>query len=286
MKKVSFIGAGRVGTTLAMLLSRAGYKIAAVSSRTPGSCERFLRHVKQGRICSDNAEAAALGEIVFITTNDDSITEVCAGISPQLRGKLVVHCSGALTTDALKSASGASKAVVHPMQAVPCVAKGVKSIPGSYFDVECDSKTFPEVKKLVHSIGGIPVRIEREDRIFNHIASCMVSNYPVALFTIALKLYEGTKIGEAKATDMLMPLFEESVRNIQSAGAIQSLTGPIERGDIETVRKHLEVLSKVGWIKALYICLARSTLKLAEQKGLEAEKAAEIKALLKSHIVR
>lgn len=285
MKKVSIIGAGNVGTSLAVLLKRSGYRVVAVSSRTIKSCESFMRYVKQGRICDSNAEAAKLGEIVFITTNDDVIEEVCKEIAPVLSGKLVIHCSGALTTDVMK-AKGARKAAIHPMQAIPCVGKGVKSLPGSHFDVQCDDETFAFAKKLVHDIGGIPVRISREQKVFNHIASCMISNFSVALFTIALELYKDVGIDEAEAVDMLMPMFEENVRNIRNVGAIESLTGPIERGDINTIKKHLAALGKVRWIKALYICLARSTLKLAEKKGLELGKVSDIKALLKSHIVR
>jgi predicted short-subunit dehydrogenase-like oxidoreductase (DUF2520 family) len=286
MRRVSFIGAGNVGTTLAVLLRRTGYTVAAVSSRTTKSCDIFMRYVKQGKICDSIVEAAKIGEIVFITTNDDAIESVCEEISIHLDGKVVIHCSGALTTDVFAHAKGAGKAAIHPMQAIPCVGKGVKSLPGSYFDVQCDDKTFALAKKLVHDIGGIPVRISREQKVLNHIASCMISNFSVALFTIALELYKDTGMDEAQATDMLMPMFEENVRNIRSVGAIESLTGPIERGDINTIKKHLIALGKVRWIKALYICLARSTLKLAEKKGLEPGKVSDIKALLKSHVIR
>jgi predicted short-subunit dehydrogenase-like oxidoreductase (DUF2520 family) len=283
MKKVSFIGAGKIGISLAVLMKKAGYPIAAVSSRTSKSSEKFLRYVKQGKICSTNKEAAELGDIIFVTTNDDEIEKVCKEIESVVRDKVLVHCSGALTADILP---GKKAAAVHPMQSVPCVAKGIKSLPGSYFDIQCDDEVFQEARKAVHSIGGIPIRITKEQKIFNHIASCMTSGFSVALFTIALELYKDMEIDENKATEMLMPLLEENVRNIQTTGAINSLTGPIERGDIETVKKHLKALDKVRWIKALYICLARSTLKIAEKKGLDPSKASEIKKLLKSHIVR
>ena len=283
MNRVSFIGAGKIGISLAVLMKRSGYPIVAVSSRTSKSCEKFLRYVKQGKICSTNIEAAELGDIIFITTNDDEIEKVSREISNSVGDKIVIHCSGALTTDVL---TGKKVAAVHPMQSVPCVAKGIKSLPGSYFDIQCDDDVFQEAKKAVHGIGGIPIRITKEQKVFNHIASCMTSGFSVALFTIALELYKDMEIDENKATEMLMPLLEENVHNIRSTGAINSLTGPIERGDIEIVRKHLKALDKVKWIKALYICLSRSTLKVAEDKGLELHKVSEIKKLLKSHIVR
>jgi predicted dinucleotide-binding enzyme len=98
MRRVSFIGAGNIGTSLAVLMKRAGYQIVAVSSRTSRSCENFLRYVKQGKICSTNIEAAELGDIIFITTNDDEIENVCKEISSISEEKILVHCSGALTT--------------------------------------------------------------------------------------------------------------------------------------------------------------------------------------------
>lgn len=283
MKKVCIIGAGRVGTTLGILLAKNGYEIVSVSSRTISSCERFMRYVKMGKICSNNKEAAALGEIIFITTNDDSIKRVSREISGQCKGKLVIHCSGALTTDVLEC-EDAKLASIHPIQAVSCPEKGIKSLPGSYFDIQCKDPVYDECERIVHDIGGIPIRFSKKEKMMNHIASCMISNYSVALFNIAKEIYGLAGIKSEKADSIMLPLFEQNVNNIKKAGAIKSLTGPIERGDVETIRRHLDALDRETWIKALYVCLGRSTLKIAEKKGLDPEKADEIKKLLKSHV--
>ncbi len=142
-KTVAIIGAGRVGSSVGCLLRKAGYTVTAVAARSMASAEKAADFIGSGEPTTDVVKAASKADIVFITTPDGAIKNVCDKIAAEgglKAGSLVVHMFGAQSLDILAGArsSGSYRAVIHPLQSVPSPAQGIKNLPGSYFRIEAD----------------------------------------------------------------------------------------------------------------------------------------------------
>lgn len=286
-KTVAIIGAGRVGGSVGCLLSRAGYTLTAVAARSLASAEKARTFIGSGDPTLDAREAASKAAIVFITTPDDVIKQVCDAIASRgglRKGAVVVHMSGAHSLDLLDSAraAGAYRAVIHPLQSVPSMEQGVVNIPDSYFRVEADTEAAEEAHALVTALGGKELSMPgwmpgRGSTSLYHAGAVSVSNYLVALVDFGLKFYEALGADRREALCAIMPLIEGTIKNIKSLGVPEALTGPIARGDAETVRAHLEAMQdSVPELLPLYKALARHTITVAEARGLKREKAAEM----------
>ena len=289
---VAMIGAGRVGGAIGKLLARAGYTVTAVVARNPETAERARAFIGSGEVLSDAVRAAATADIVFITTPDSAIRNVCETISTGggfRKGAVVVHASGAQTIELLESArqSGAGRAVLHPLQSVPTMELGEKNIPGSYFRVEADPGAAQTARKLVQALGGMELKMpkwgaDKGSAALYHAGAVAASNFFVALVDLSLRYYEALGADRNEALRAVLPLIKGTLANIESAGIPDALTGPIMRGDLQTVRDHLEAMaSRVPELLPLYRALARHTVTVARDKGsLGPDAAAEMLELL------
>jgi predicted short-subunit dehydrogenase-like oxidoreductase (DUF2520 family) len=288
---VAIIGAGRVGSSVGFLLARAGYAVTAVVAQTAVSAERALAFIGSGVSAADVVKASG-ADIVFITTPDRSIQEVCSriarggGLKP---GALVVHMSGAHSLDLLDAAreAGAYRAVVHPLQSVPSMEQGVRNLPGSYFRVEADPEALATAKELVKALGGVELMMPkwtpgRHSAALYHAGAVAVSNYFVALIDYGLKFYEALGADRQEALKAILPLVKGTLANIETLGIPAALTGPVVRGDVETVRGHIDAMrEQAPELLDLYRALARHTIAVARERGLSDEKAEEMMRLLK-----
>ncbi len=283
--KIGFVGAGRVGKSLAFLFKRAKHEVIGVYSRTQNSCNEFTKFVGNGKTFENLKELAKECEVVFITTNDDSIQQVCEDLSPYLSSEqFVFHCSGLLTTQALTSAKakGCEVGAMHPIQSIPNPHYGIMNLPQSYFDIQCSPGAELVAERLVKDLKCTPIKILPKEKVYNHLASCMVSNYQVSLFDAALKLYENTSISKDLASQMLSHLSKQTVINLENLGPLRALTGPIMRGDVGTVKKHLKSI-KDDNVMILYQKVGLILLKLAEQRGrIKKKQIKQIKNLLEN----
>lgn len=285
-KTVAIIGAGRVGSSVGFLLARAGYAVTAVAAQTAASRERALAFIGGGESATDVVKASG-ADIVFITTPDRSIQDVCSeiarggGLKP---GTLVVHMSGAHSLDLLSAAkeAGAWRAVVHPLQSVPSMEQGIRNLPGSYFRVEADPEALATARELVTALGGIELVMpkwtsDRHSAALYHAGAVAVSNYFVALIDYGLKFYEALGADRQEALKAVLPLIKGTLGNIETLGIPAALTGPIVRGDVETVRGHLEAMrERTPELLELYKALAKQTIEVARERGLADEKVEEL----------
>lgn len=289
-KTVAIIGAGRVGSSVGFLLARAGYAVTAVAAQTAVTRERALAFIGGGESATD-AVKAANADIVFITTPDRAIREVCEEIARGgglKQGALVVHMSGAHSLDLLDAAkeAGASRAVIHPLQSVPSMEQGVRNLPGSYFRVEADAGALPAARELVKALGGIELAMpkwtpDRHSASLYHAGAVAVSNYFVALIDFGLKYYEALGADRQEALRAVLPLIKGTLTNVETLGIPAALTGPIVRGDIETVRGHLEAMrERAPELLDLYRALAKQTIAVARERGLDDEKASELESVI------
>lgn len=296
--RVGFIGAGTVGTALAVTLSQRGYPISAVYSRSPASAQRLAAQVKGAAVSLLNGcqvkptgqHVVDSADLVFITTPDDSIAEVAAHLRWAAGGgKSVVHCSGAASLDILEPArlAGASVGAFHPLQTFASVAQAIENIPGSTFGIESQGDLLEALKTMATALGGSYVELKAGDKVLYHAAAVVACNYFVTLVKLATDLWQQFGVGTPEATRALLPLIQGTVNNLKQVGLPNCLTGPIARGDVGTLKNHLEALEKhpdLSGLLSTYKELARQTIPISLAKGkITAQRAEEMQSLFKSN---
>ena len=284
---VAIIGLGKVGTAVGLLLQASGYPIVAVSDVDATALKRasWFPGARAVEACSD---AAALARCILITTRDDRIGPVCeevcrnGGIRP---GDICVHMSGAGGLDLLAPARllGAQVASVHPIQSFADVDGAVANLPGSTFGVTADPSILDWACQLVRDLGGVPLVVAESEKTLYHAAACVASNYLTTLLSVVEDLYRSLGVDAQSARQAFWPLVLGTLRNIEARGPVEALTGPIARGDVGTLRRHLAALriAKPEFLD-MYRLMGLMTVELSErQNRLSPEIIVEMKDLLK-----
>jgi len=283
MPKVGFIGAGTVGTALAVRLSRKGYPVVAVSSRSQTSARKLAQLVKGCLALNSSQEVADSAELVFITTPDDAIASVTSQVNWH-NGQSVVHCSGAASTDILETAgkSGSLAGAFHPLQTFASVQQAIDNIPGSTFAVEAEEPLLSILKDMASALDGRWIELKASDKVIYHAAAVFACNYMVTLVKLATDLWQTFNVPTQPATQALMPLLRGTLNNIEKVGIPQCLTGPIARGDTGTIKKHLDALQKAApALASTYRELGLQTIPISLAKGkINQRQERELKAVL------
>ena len=274
--QLGFIGAGVVGKALAMSLSRAGYVVVAVASRRISAAQDLAQAVAAQVLAGPQGVADA-ADLVFITTPDGAIREVVNSVFWR-PGQMVVHCSGADSADALADArvQGAEVGVLHPLQTFANDQRALENLPGSYFAVEAEGRLRDVLFDIVDALQGKVIPMSAEHKALYHLSAVIASNYLVTLAAVASSLWEAFGIDQKEALDALLPLMRGTLHNIEHLGLPDGLTGPIARGDVATVKKHLAALeSGAPEYAGFYRELAQQTIPLALAKGALSEENVE-----------
>ncbi|OGW41874.1 MAG: hypothetical protein A2010_13685 [Nitrospirae bacterium GWD2_57_9] len=291
-RTVAIIGAGRVGCSVGYLLKQGGYRVTGVAARSAASAAQAASFIGQGQPTTDAAQAASGAELVFITTPDRVIQQVCETLAASGAlgpASVVIHMSGAHSLGLLSAAvkAGALRAVLHPLQSLASREQGVKTLPGSYFRVEADPMARETARSLVTALGGTELVMpewssDQDSAALYHAGAVAVSNYFVALVRYGLKFYQALGADKQEALKAVLPLIKGTLLNIEALGIPDALTGPIMRGDSETVRGHLAAMRrKAPHLAGLYKELARETVEVARDKGsIDGKKAEELLKLL------
>jgi predicted short-subunit dehydrogenase-like oxidoreductase (DUF2520 family) len=279
-----------VGSALGFLLRSAGYEVAAVSDVSPESLKTGIKFTG-GKAFPDSYRAASVANTIFITTWDDAIETTCQEISRRgaIRpGDKVVHVSGVGGLDILDSAkeAGAFVASIHPLQSFADTKNAIENLPGSTFGITANDEIYEWAAEIVTALGGTYFPVAEEDKPLHHAAACMASNYLVTLMSIVEQIYQSLGLEGDKAVKAFWPLVRGTIKNIESKGVAPSLTGPIARGDIGTLKKHLKVFhSKCPSLLPLYREMGIFTADIGLQnKTLSEERVQEIKTLLREEI--
>jgi len=284
MLKLGFIGAGTVGTALAVLLSSKGYPVTGVSSRSQASAENLAKAVDGCHVLKNNQDVADTAELVFITTPDDTIARVASQVKWH-NGQSIVHCSGADSTDILEPArkSGAMVGSFHPLQTLASMKQAMENIPGSTFAVEAEEPLLGTLKDMATALGGHWIELKASDKVVYHAAAVFACNYLVTLVKLATDLWQTFSIPPDQATRALLPLIRGTLHNIDTIGIPQCLTGPIARGDTGTIKKHLAALQeKTPDLLSPYKELGLQTIPIALAKGrINEQQASELETVLK-----
>ncbi len=283
MLKIGFIGAGTVGTALAVLLSSKGYPVVAVASRSLTSAQNLAKQVTGCRVFNIKQTAADAANLVFITTPDDVIGKVASEIRWH-SGHNVVHCSGAASTDILEPArkAGAMVGGFHPLQTFAGVKQAIENIPGSTFAIEAEGPLLSTLKDMAAAVDCHSIGLKASDKVVYHAAAVFACNYLVTIVKLATDLWQTFSVPPDQATRALLPLLRGTLHNIATVGIPQCLTGPIARGDIETIKRHLEALGKVApALLTTYRELGLQTIPVSLAKGrIDKAKAEELRSIL------
>ncbi|SBW28668.1 Rossmann-like and DUF2520 domain-containing protein [Protofrankia symbiont of Coriaria ruscifolia] len=281
--RVGIVGLGRAGSALGTALSDAGYPVVAVHARSVTALERARVRFPAAWVGTPAAVAEA-SDVAILTVSDDMIRDVAGDIASAgaLRaGQVVVHASGRHGTDVLHPvlASGAFRAAVHPIMTLSGAADDAGRLAGAGFGVTADPGAQPVVNALVTAVGGRVVSVPEQARTAYHAAVVLGANYLATLVTATLELLETLGVGQP--ADAVAPLLEQSLRNALERGPA-ALTGPVRRGDTETVRAHLGALAALDQSAAsAYAALAALTVDQLERAGLAGvELAAGIRDVL------
>jgi predicted short-subunit dehydrogenase-like oxidoreductase (DUF2520 family) len=221
--------------------------------------------------------------MVFITTPDDVIAQVCGEVRWR-EGQSVVHCSGAHSVDILEPARKFEAAVgsFHPLQTFADVDQAIENLPGSTFALEAGEPLLSILKELTSLLNGNWVELKPGDKVLYHAAAVFACNYLVTLVKLALDLWLDFGVSSKEATRALLPLLEGTINNIDNIGLPNCLTGPVARGDLGTIERHLSALeAKSPSLLTTYKELGLQTIPIALAKGkVNEQKSEEMKALL------
>jgi predicted short-subunit dehydrogenase-like oxidoreductase (DUF2520 family) len=270
---VAVIGAGRVGTAVALLLQRAGYRIVAATGGER-SRERVRRYLPSTPFLapSDAADPTRHAAVVLLSVPDDVIEQVCRDLASKGAfgpGQTVVHLSGALGLDALRAAEerGALTLSLHPLQAFPEVDEGVSRLPGSAIAVTAMTDEGALAgEELARALGAAPFRLEDEAKPLYHAAAVFCSNYLVAVEAVAERLFR--LAGLEHPVEWFAPLARSALDVTLHKGPRAALTGPAARGDARTVERHVRALAaRSPEDVEPYVALARVAARLASSGG-------------------
>ena len=288
---IAILGLGKVGTAVGYLLNKAGYHISAVAGRSKSSLQQRAEYTG-GMIYTSFAEASLQADCILLTTADDAIATVCetitkaGGVRP---GQKVIHMSGAGDLDLLQAAkrAGAHVGCIHPLQSFADVEGAINSIPGSTFAITVQEDIRDWSVAFVHDIGGLPFFLSEDDKPLYHVAACMASGYLTTLIHTVEEIYCSLGLSRDAAIHAFWPLVRGTLKNIETKGAVSSLTGPFARGDITTIRKHIRALSdKPAYLDA-YCSMGILALKIGiENKTLPIKNAGMIEKLLKGDVTK
>jgi predicted short-subunit dehydrogenase-like oxidoreductase (DUF2520 family) len=280
---VGIAGTGRMARALGALLVRAGVEIGAVGGRCGQSAEEARQFIGAERAVPVR-ELPRYARSIVIAVSDGAIAEVAGEIAEGgLRDGVVLHTSGAAGPEALDvlREAGNSIGVLHPLQTVPSAERGVETLPGATYAFAGDEEAAAWAAHLIVQLGGNALRVDPKFWHHYHAGAVMACNYQMTLVDAALELMEMAGIGRNAALDALGPILRATTENILNLGPEGALTGPIRRGDVGTIRRHLAAVEN-AWpeTRQLYVAAGLRTIAVAERAGLDESAAREVRKVL------
>lgn len=267
--RIGIIGAGKVGTTLGKYLKDKGIEVAGIYSQTMENAQNSAEFI--GAICYEKLEELVkVSNTLFLTVPDGAIEKVWDCITKfNLESKIVCHFSGSLSSDVFKSyeRTGAKVCSVHPIYAFSNKYSAYEQFHKVRLTLEGEAEAVCEMRELWERLGHKVTTVKKEEKAKYHAAMSLASNHVLAVLQTSVDLLMDCGFQEEEAYKALEVLAVENVSNAMKHGISQALTGPIERNDIDTVKKHLEVFDKRN--RELYENLGERLIKISKKKNPE-----------------
>ncbi len=283
---IAIIGAGKLGSTLALALAQKGYRINGLSDSDPARLEKAAQAVKPAVFDRDPSTATRGAEVVILAVPDDAIKLVSDQLASRealAKGQTLCHCSGFLPSSALMANKmlGVSIASMHPLASFSRCLSPWDRFSGIYFGIEGDAVALVRLRPLIESLECFSVDILPSRKSLYHLSSVMASNYLVALLYAAGQMMETTVAEKGKTEAMLQALAGTVMDNLGENRLEDSLSGPIERGDVQTVSGHLKAMKKdFPQGTELYKALGKLMLRISKQQHPERRELDDMKRLL------
>lgn len=261
---ITIVGAGNLAATLAAALLRAGYPIDAVVARSGGSSLRranlLARKLGAAAIAASHAQIDS--DVVWFCVPDGQISRAARSLAGKgaWKGTIALHSSGALTSDELSALRqrGARVASVHPLMTF--VRGSRPSFAGVPFAIEGDTPAVRLARRIVKDVRGQPFPIKKRDKAAYHAWGTFASPLLTALLATTERVAVTAGVHRRTAKQRMLPIIAQTVANYAARGAAGAFSGPIVRGDADTVTKHLRVLQQTPLAREVYIALAKAAL--------------------------
>ena len=276
---IAIIGPGRLGKALTLELKQAGYAVSEVVSRNRPESRRKARVLagKVGAQASTMTGALLNADLIWLCVPDREIAEVSRKLSvlTNWKRKIVFHSSGALPSDELKALRmrGAAVASVHPLMTF--VSGSIPSLTGVPFAVEGDAMAVRAANRIVRNLGGDAFTIRKAHKSAYHAWGAFASPLLLAALVTAEQVARTIGLSAVEARKRMLPIVKQTIANYEAFGPAAAFSGPIVRGDAETVRQHLRMLNKIPQLKDVYRALAGAALGY-----LPAQNRAKLKRIL------
>jgi predicted short-subunit dehydrogenase-like oxidoreductase (DUF2520 family) len=273
---IALVGGGVVGSTLGRLFAEAGADVTAVVSRTAASARRAGRFIGCRTTGTDAGIIPARTTHVYITAPHEAIPEVAAALAAGghvRRGLAVCHASGVLTAAALEPAARAGATVFsfHPIQTFPRSFRPAALLDlarGIPFGVDGRPGGVRQARMLASLVGGRVILVPPSSRPLYHAACVVASNHLTTLLSVLEQMYAAAGISRPAATEAFGPIMRATMMNAARTSPAASLSGPIARGGVSTLRSHLEALEQsVPHLLPYFAAVSRETVRLARRKG-------------------
>jgi predicted short-subunit dehydrogenase-like oxidoreductase (DUF2520 family) len=284
---VSIIGAGRLGTALAIALDKTGHSIKLIVAKRATRAKRASQlaggqglglSAKQfRRLLPKHRELIEQSSVILIATPDDVIASIAEELAVLLRirtapGKQVaLHTSGALTANVLEPLRqfGISVGALHPLVSISEARSGAEWLTRAFFSVEGDASATRVGRRIARELGAQTFTIGAKAKPLYHAAALMASPNLTALIDIAFEMLKRCGLTANQSQKVLLPLLQSTIENLAATDPSRSLTGTFKRGDVATVQKHVDAISSQKLFDALeaYVLLGRRSMKLANRKG-------------------
>lgn len=247
-RTISILGAGRVGGTLGRRLHQLGWRIGAVVTRSAATSRRAVRAMGAGRPLARLSREVLAADVILLATPDAALPSVARSLAQlggrECRGKIILHTSGALDRSVLAPLArrGAATGSLHPMQTFS--GRATPQLKGVIFAVEGDRKARRAAQAIARALGGVPVPIAGSSKPAYHAAGVLVAGHALALVEAAVQTLLRIGFSRRRALQTLLPLIRQMLDNFERIGPRASWTGPVARGDLSTVARHVRAMRR------------------------------------------
>jgi predicted short-subunit dehydrogenase-like oxidoreductase (DUF2520 family) len=266
---ITIVGAGNLANALAVSLRHAGYKIEGVMARSRGaSLRKAQKLAKETGTRAVVAPALTQAAVVWFCVPDSQIAHAARSLAKEAdwRKKVALHSSGALTSDELGALRrrGAAVASVHPLMTFVRDSRApLVEVP---FAIEGDGVAVKVARRIVNDLGGRAYPIRKTDKAAYHAWGTFASPLFTALLATTEQVAAVAGVKPKEARRRMIPILRQTLANYAAFDAAAAFSGPIVRGDVDTVKRHLRVLSEVPAAREVYLALAQAALQYLPAK--------------------
>ena len=282
---IGFIGAGKLGMALSRLLDQHDFTISSIIDKDPDKARRCKNRCHASHSDSEIHTIESETRILFIAVPDDEIPSVTSRLqkfetlSP---GMIIAHTSGVLSSDILSPLKNKG---IHIGSFHPCCSFSADfsgDLNGVYIALEGEDNACSRLSVVAQTFGGIPFTVHKDKKALYHTGCTMASNYLISLMGIVRDILH--EVSPEPGFELVLPLINGTLKNIKNSNPEDALTGPIVRGDVATIRKHLEALKQMDQdLLDAYIAMGKATMRLLQNQNRLSDKVKAIQTLFRQY---